>query len=223
MLLGMAKYHHGPFWNNIDQFSRLPPLHFMLRAGDHPGVLTNLMDAGEDINGLDCHGWTLIVWALLEDRRESLEMLVSHDETRLGPTAHQTDHVFRLALRAGVKTKLILRLLADFHADVNATSSEGWTALPWCLSRQYLESVACELLRRKDVDIYNRNSQGLNVIEQIYHEGLSKQYALQVCARSDVPEHSFNRDRTVVPILMPWESKVALDPEPYPPILLLWY
>ncbi|KAK5637376.1 hypothetical protein RRF57_013088 [Xylaria bambusicola] len=76
MLLGMAKYHHGAFWEKVDQFSRLPPLHFVLRTGDHPNVLENLIKSGQNINGVDCHGWTPLVWALLEERKESLELLL---------------------------------------------------------------------------------------------------------------------------------------------------
>ncbi|KAI0543731.1 hypothetical protein F4679DRAFT_577412 [Xylaria curta] len=193
MLLGMAKYHHGAFWDKVDQFSRLPPLHFVLRTGDHPNVLENLIKNGQDINGMDCHGWTPLIWALLEDRKESLELLLAHEETTLRPSDLYSDHILHIALDADVRPALVLRLLADPRVEVNARGSRSWTALQWCLSREHLQPVTDELLRRKDVDIYEINSHGLNAIEQVFNEGVSQQSALGIIARSDVPHNWFEK------------------------------
>lgn len=44
MLLGKAKVYKGAPWIHIDQFARVPPLHFIMRVGDHPFVVQNLID-----------------------------------------------------------------------------------------------------------------------------------------------------------------------------------
>ncbi|TRX91012.1 hypothetical protein FHL15_007994 [Xylaria flabelliformis] len=200
MLLGMAKYHHGTIWDKVDQFSRLPPLHFVLRTGDHPNVLENLIKNGQDINGMDCHGWTPLIWALLEDRKESLELLLAHEETTFRPSDLYSDHILHIALEADVRPALVLRLLADPRVEVNARGSRSWTALQWCLSREHLQPVNDELLRRKDVDIYETNSHGLNAIEQVFNEGVSQQSALGIIARSDVPHNWFEKPLKLSPL-----------------------
>jgi ankyrin repeat protein len=211
MLLGMARFHRGTFWNDIDQFSRLPPLQFVVRAGDHPAVLQDLMDGGQDLNAEDCHGWTPLIWVLLEDREQSLEVLLAHQKTKFGPSEPGSDHALHVALKAGVSIRLVLRLLADPRVEINAKGSDKWTALQWCLSRPKLRPLTCELLRRKDVDIYDRNAVGLNAIEQIYQEGLSEESALAIIARSDVPANWFEKPLQTPAI---WTSSLADDQTP---------
>ncbi|KAF4434806.1 hypothetical protein F53441_13645 [Fusarium austroafricanum] len=195
ILLGLARYHRGPFWDSIDQFSRLPPIHFILRAGDYPDVLSDLLHRGEDINGADSHGWPPLLWALVEDRKECLEIILANPKTRLVSTDPDVGHVLHLALEAAVDPALLLRLIADPRVELNAKSRKGWTALQWCLSRVSLQSVTFELLRRKNVDIYDRNCHGLNALDQIFDEGESEQSALKLISRSDVPQNWFEKAR----------------------------
>ncbi|RYP20157.1 hypothetical protein DL766_008254 [Monosporascus sp. MC13-8B] len=112
---------------------------------------------------------------------------------KLGPTNACVDYVLHIALKAGIDTTLILRLLADPRAEVNARSKEGWTLLQWCLSRKGLQTVTRGLLRRRDVDTYEQNKQGLNAIEQVFDGGLSEQSALWIIVRSDLPENWFEK------------------------------
>ncbi|KAF4343770.1 ankyrin repeat [Fusarium beomiforme] len=196
ILLGLARYHRGPFWSSIDQFSRLPPMHFILKAGDYPDVLSDLLNRGEDINGTDSHGWPPLLWALVEGRKQCLEMILANHKTRLASAA---GHVLHLALETEVEPELILRLIADPRVELNAKSRKGWTALQWCLSRQALQAVTFELLRRKDVDIYEQNKHGLNALDQIFDEGESEQSALKLIARSDMPENWFEKTRKLRP------------------------
>ncbi|KAI3329104.1 hypothetical protein HD806DRAFT_548272 [Xylariaceae sp. AK1471] len=53
--------------------------------------------------------------------------------------------------------------------------------------------MTSELLRWKDVDIYETNNHGLNAIEQVFDEGLSEQSALGIIARSDVLQNWFEK------------------------------
>ncbi|VTT69035.1 unnamed protein product [Fusarium fujikuroi] len=196
VLLGLARYHTGPFWDSIDQFSRLPPMHFILKAGDYPNVLSDLLHRGEDINGTDSRGWPPLLWALIEDRKQCLEMILANHKTRMESTDRDAGHVLHLALEAGVNPTLILRLIADPRVELNAKSRKGWTALQWCLSRVSLQSVSFELLRRKNVDIYEQDCHGLNALDQIFDEGVSEQSALKLISRSDVPDNWFEKART---------------------------
>ncbi|KAF5684755.1 hypothetical protein FDENT_6558 [Fusarium denticulatum] len=196
MLLGLARYHRGPFWDSIDQFSRLPPMHFILKAGDYPNVLSDLLRRGEDINGADSRGWPPLLWALVEDRKECLEMILANYNTRMASTDRDVGHVLHLALEAAVDPTLILRLIADPRVELNAKSRDGWTALQYCLSRVSLQSVAFELLRRKNVDIYEQDCHSLNALDQIFDEGVSEQSALKLISRSDVPENWFEKARS---------------------------
>ncbi|PNP78957.1 hypothetical protein FNYG_07822 [Fusarium nygamai] len=196
MLLGLARYHRGPFWDSIDQFSRLPPIHFILKAGDYPNVLSDLLRRGEDINGADSRGWPPLLWALVEDRKECLEMILANHNTRMESTDRDVGHVLHLALEAAVDPTLILRLIADPRVELNAKSRKGWTALQWCLSRVSLQSVTFELLRRKNVDIYEQDCHGLNALDQIFDDGVSEQSALKLISRSDVPENWFEKARS---------------------------
>ncbi|RKL37927.1 hypothetical protein BFJ72_g7387 [Fusarium proliferatum] len=196
ILLGLARYHTGPFWDSIDQFSRLPPMHFILKAGDYPNVLSDLLHRGEDINGTDSRGWPPLLWALIEDRKQCLEMILANHKTRMESTDRDAGHVLHLALEAGVNPTLILRLIADPRVELNAKSRKGWTALQWCLSRVSLQSVSFELLRRKNVDIYEQDCHGLNALDQIFDEGVSEQSALKLISRSDVPDNWFEKART---------------------------
>ena len=226
-LLGMARYHQGKFWDEIDQFYRLPPLHFVLKTGDHPRVLQNLIEQGQDINGADCHGWTPLIWALVEGRKNSLELLLAYEETLLNRCDLSGNHALHLALEAHVDTDLMLRLLADPRVQVNARSSGStrWTALQWCLSAsKSLHQVTDELLRRKDVDIYEKDRFGHNAIEQVFHEGISEKAAMTIIARSDVPLNWFEKPfgsvaAEVVPIAttsgasadMGWRGSIASE------------
>ncbi|KAF5566225.1 ankyrin repeat [Fusarium phyllophilum] len=196
MLLGLARYHRGPFWDSIDQFSRLPPMHFILKAGDYPNVLSDLLRRGEDINGADSRGWPPLLWALVEDRKECLEMILANHNTRMALTAHDVGHVLHLALEAAVDPTMILRLIADPRVELNAKSRKGWTALQWCLSRVSLQSVTFELLIRRNVDIYEQDCHGLNALDQVFDEGVSEQSALKLISRSDVPENWFEKARS---------------------------
>ncbi|KAF5548860.1 ankyrin repeat [Fusarium mexicanum] len=196
MLLGLARYHRGPFWDTIDQFSRLPPMHLILKAGDYPNVLSNLLRRGEDINGADSRGWPPLLWALVEDRKDCLELILVNHNTRMASNDRNIGHVLHLALEAAVDPTLILRLIADPRVELNAKSRDGWTALQWCLSRVSLQSVAFELLRRKNVDIYEQDCHGLNALDQIFDEGVSEQSALKLISRSDVPENWFEKARS---------------------------
>ncbi|KAK8130582.1 hypothetical protein PG999_002962 [Apiospora kogelbergensis] len=211
MLLGMAKYHQGLLWQDVDQFSRLPPLHFIMRVGDHPSVLRALFERGEDINELDCHGWSPLVWALLEGRKDSIQLLLSMENTKMTMNGKSGDHVLHISLRAELDNNMILRLLADPRTQVNALSREGWTALQWCLSREALLPIAQELLRRKDVDIYETNKQGLNAIEQIFDESISEKCALLICLRPDVPRNWYEKPRKLTSHSQSWSTYVATD------------
>jgi ankyrin repeat protein len=228
ILLGLAKFHRGPFWDNIDQLSRLPPIHFILKAGDYPNVLSDLLQRGEDINGADSRGWPPLLWALLEDRKESLEMILANSKTRLSLTDSSGDHVLHLALEAEVDSELILRLIADPRVELNAKSRKGWTALQWCLSRGALQTITFELLRRRDIDIFDQNEKGLNALDQIFDEGVSEKVALQLISRSDVPENWFERARNLPPSTqLNWDGLPIDDDAPrtfiYRTASLRWY
>ncbi|KAK7954984.1 hypothetical protein PG988_015678 [Apiospora saccharicola] len=213
MLLGMAKYRQGPLWTDVDQFSRLPPLHYIMRVGDHPSVLRTLWERGEDVNGTDCHGWSPLVWALLERRKDSIEWLLSLENTQMVMNDKSGDHVLHISLRAELDAGLILRLLADPKVQVNAPSKEGWTALQWCLSRKALLPIAQELLRRKDVDVYEANKRGLNAIEQIFDEGISEKCALLILSRPDVPRNWYEKPRKSAPYITSWSGGLVTDEE----------
>lgn len=193
LLLGMAKYHRGAFWDDIDQYARSPPLHFILRCGDHPTVVQSLLKHGEDINGIDSHGWLPLTWAMNEGRQDSLEVLLSHEETSLGSTTKCKDNPIHLACKAGVNGDLIQRLLDDPRADVNARSKEGWTVVHWCVSRKEMKPIAINLLQRSDLDINTPNANDMTCLEQIFLGGLYEDLALKVIERRDVPYNWYLR------------------------------
>jgi hypothetical protein len=113
MLLGVAKVHRGVLWNQVDQFARSPPLHFIIRIGDHPGVVKNLIEKGQNINGMDSNGWTPLGWAVLENRIASVEVLLAQDSLRVNPSLPSRDGPAHLACRGEANVDVIQGLLAD--------------------------------------------------------------------------------------------------------------
>jgi ankyrin repeat protein len=193
MLLGMARIHRGYLWKDINQFERLPPLHFVMRVGDHPSVVQSLIDQGQRVNRMDCHGWTALGWAILENRKDALEVLLSQDSTRLDKLDPEAEGPLHLACRSGAGPDIIQRLLDDPRTKVNARSLEGWTVLHWCLPRENLQTIVYSLLKRKDLDINTPDGNGTTYLDQVFHDGLSEDIALKVISRWDVPSNWFER------------------------------
>ncbi|KAM3076304.1 hypothetical protein ACMFMF_005637 [Clarireedia jacksonii] len=188
MLLGMARVHRTPFWRSVDQFKRVPPLHFIMRIGDHPAVVWNLIQQGQNINGVDCHGWTPLEWALVEGRKASLDTLLAQDSIKVNGVV---ECPLVLSCKADARVDVITRLLHDPRIDINAKSSEGWTVLHWCLSRQKYRSIVDHLLSRKDLDIHMTDGRGITYLEQLFEEGELEDMAIKLISRADVPMNWF--------------------------------
>jgi ankyrin repeat protein len=191
MFLGIAKVHRGLPWSMIDQFARVPPLHFAMRIGDHPAVVQNLLDHVQKVNGLDCHGWTPLGWAVVENRKDAVEVLLSNDLIIISERKASADSPLHLACLSGADINILQRLLSHPSTDINATSSQGWTVLHWCLSRHELQPVVYDLLSRKDLDLYTPDQNGCTYLEQVFHDGLFQDIALKIISRPDVPFNWF--------------------------------
>jgi ankyrin repeat protein len=188
MLLGMARVHRTAFWKSVDQFKRVPPLHFILRIGDHPAVVWNLIQQGQNINSLDCHGWTPLEWALLEGRKASLDTLLAQDSIEVNGVVGCP---LVLSCKADASLDVIERLLHDPRIDINAKSAEGWSVLHWCLSRQKYRPVVDHLLSRKDLDINMTDGRDITYLEQLFEEGELETVAIKLVSRADVPMNWF--------------------------------
>ncbi|KAL2070583.1 hypothetical protein VTL71DRAFT_13609 [Oculimacula yallundae] len=196
MLLGKAKVYRGAVWDSIDQFARVPPLHLMMRIGDHPAVVENLIGRGQNPNGTDSSGWSPLVWAALENRLESLQMLLAQEATivSLHGSNAMADGAIHLACKGGANTSIIQRLIDDPRADINAKGRDGWTVLHWCLSRAHLLSITQSLLARKDLDVNIQDSHSCTYLDKLFHDGQDESTALKLVSRWDMPSNWFHRD-----------------------------
>jgi ankyrin repeat protein len=195
MVLGKAKVHKGTPWDSIDQFARVPPLHLMMRIGDHPAVVKSLIDRGQNINGTDISGWKPLAWAALENRKDSLQLLLAQDNITLGlqEGKPRVDNVIHLACKGGANTDIIQSLIDDPRADINATGKDGWTVLHWCLPKASMLTIAQNLLSRKDLDINAQDKNLRTYLDRIFHDGLYESLALKLISRWDVPSNWFDR------------------------------
>lgn len=193
MLLGVAKVHRGGFWNQVDQFARTPPLHLVIRIGDYPKVVQNLIEKAQNVNGMDYNGWTPLVWAIFENRTASIEVLLAQDSLLVNPSLPLIDGPVHLACRGETKVEIIQRLLADPRIDVNVKGFEEMTILSWCILKPELEDIALSLVHRRDLDINGGDKNGTPYLDQVFHQGQSERLALKIIFRPDVPHNWFER------------------------------
>ena len=193
MRSGVARIHRGFFWSKINQFARFPALCFLMRIGDHPTVLQNLMSRGQKINTLDCNGFNALIWAALEERMASLEVMLAESDISFSKSRPRSEPVLHICCRAEVSLKVLKRLLEDPRVDVNASGLDGETALSLLISKEKNQELAKNLLTRKDLDINATNRNGLNYLDQVFYEGRLEALAEAIIDRHDIPMNWFEK------------------------------
>lgn len=195
ILLGLVRYHTGPFWDSIDQFSRLPPMHFILKAGDYLNVLSDLLHRGENINGTDSRGWPPLLWALIVDRKQCVEMILANHKTRMESTDRDAGHVLHLAFDAGVNPTLIIRLIADPRVELNAKVGKvGRLCSGVCRECLYNQSPLSSCAAKTST--FTSKTAMASMPLTRFSMKVSEQSALKLISRSDVPDNWFEKART---------------------------
>ena len=192
MLVGVSKIHRTPFWNDIKQHARLPALHFVMRLGDYPAVVCDLIQQGQDVNGLDTHNWTPLNWAVAEEREACVETLLAIDSVNINRNSTMAESPLHLALLAQSSMAIRMKLLQDPRIDINARSLRGWTVLHWAISNQDLE-LADELLARADLDILVRDEKGTTYINYCFFRGLAEESTLRIINRPNTSAKWFRK------------------------------
>lgn len=213
MILGIAAIHDGKFWSQVNQFARLPPLHFLMRIGDHPLVLQNLIAKGEDIDTRDCNELNPLAWAALEERHKSLELILSCNDVVINEKLYGQDNVLHLCCRAHTSLEILQRIIDDPRIDINSVGNKGQTVLHLLMSEERTQPLAYRVLARKDLDVNTVDQSGSGYLDQAFHDGRFEALVLAITSRHDVPVNWYKKTprQPPIPLVSEWRPKSYLE------------
>jgi len=118
---------------------------YLASYSNHVDILKLLLDSGADITQVDDKGWSVLIPAVQNGHYEAAELLLGYDEMDVNAqTSKGTTAIYLACLGGSAK---LSRLLIRKGADVNRTTTDGWTPLMALCSRDSKPETREELVR----------------------------------------------------------------------------
>ena len=157
------------------------PLHVASCRGSYQSAVL-LLKAGADIHKVDGSGYTALLLAAAQDKKELVELLLKHkaniDDVRT------TNKMTVLQAAAGKGSKELLQLLLDHGARIDETDEGGGTALHYASSQGNLEGI--KFLIAQGANLYAKSLDGSNALHQAAAAGQPEACSLLIKAGIDV-------------------------------------
>ncbi|OJD31266.1 ankyrin repeat protein [Diplodia corticola] len=153
-------------WQLLETFEE-PPLHFAMQFGDFPDIILRLIQAGEDVNEVNKHGWTPLHWAIALSRTQSFRTLLASSKTDPNRGNPKADKPIQAAILAK-RPSFALELLQDSRTDLNTQGTSGYTTLHAAFIEKQEEVVKCLLQEHRNLDLTLQDDKGVTPMETAF-------------------------------------------------------
>ncbi|XP_055543762.1 uncharacterized protein LOC129729275 [Wyeomyia smithii] len=122
----------------------------------HSDAVDALIERDKNINAADSEGWTALHYVAIQGKVETIKKLLTTG-ANVDATTKNGDTPLIVAVKSRCSDALLIDALLERDKNINATNSEGWTALHYAAEQGKVETIKKLLTTGANVDATTKN------------------------------------------------------------------